>query len=176
MAVLKYKSNGTIKTLGVVESGVSGVSSINGKTGSITGVYDTNNQPPYPVTSVDGKTGAIRTYNIVTLDSNIASKMFTINKGFNIVINIPIIRSGSSLSAGNTSPITATINKSNVINILGISLQNNAYDAQCTAYTNGNIIGIVLTNNSGEGETISDIKCTAFIYSNEDNITINLGV
>ena len=83
MAVLKYKSGGEVKTLGVVKSGVSGVSSVNGKTGVVTGVYDNDNQhqyhfksvnvktgiitglydaenqPPYPVTSVNGKTGAI---------------------------------------------------------------------------------------------------------------------
>ena len=59
MAVLKYKSDGEVKTLGVVKSGVSGVSSVNGKTGVVTGVYDTDNQPPYPVKSVNGKTGFI---------------------------------------------------------------------------------------------------------------------
>lgn len=62
MAVLKYKSGGEVKTLGVVKSGtsvVSGVSSVNGKTGVITGVYDTNNQPPYPVRSVNGITGDV---------------------------------------------------------------------------------------------------------------------
>ena len=35
------------------------VSSVNGKTGVVTGLYDANNQPPYPVTSVNGKTGVI---------------------------------------------------------------------------------------------------------------------
>ena len=35
------------------------VTSVNGKTGAITGLYDQNNPPPYPVTSVNGKTGAI---------------------------------------------------------------------------------------------------------------------
>ena len=59
MAVLKYKSGGEVKTLGVVKSGVSGVSSVNGKTGVVTGVYDTDNQPPYPVKSVNGKTGIV---------------------------------------------------------------------------------------------------------------------
>lgn len=59
MAVLKYKSGGEVKTLGLVKSGVSGVSSVNGKTGVVTGVYDVDNPPPYPVTSVNGKTGAV---------------------------------------------------------------------------------------------------------------------
>ena len=59
MAVLKYKSGGEIKTLGVVKSGVSGVSSVNGKTGIVTGLYDAENQPPYPVKSVNGKTGIV---------------------------------------------------------------------------------------------------------------------
>ena len=35
------------------------VSSVNGKTGAVTGLYDVENQPPYPVTSVNGKTGAV---------------------------------------------------------------------------------------------------------------------
>lgn len=59
MAVLKYKSNGTIKTLGITKSGTSGVSSVNGKTGVVAGVYDVDNPPPYPVTSVNGKIGAV---------------------------------------------------------------------------------------------------------------------
>lgn len=59
MAVLKYKSGDKLKTLGLVKSGVSGVSSVNGKTGAVTGVYGVDNQPPYPVTSVNGKTGAV---------------------------------------------------------------------------------------------------------------------
>lgn len=74
MAVLKYKSNGTIKTLGVTESGVSGVSSVNGKTGIVTGLYDQNNQPPYPVTSVNGKTG-----NVVISASTIKSAILAFN-------------------------------------------------------------------------------------------------
>ena len=35
------------------------VTSVNGKTGAVTGLYDANNQPPYPVTSVNGKTGDV---------------------------------------------------------------------------------------------------------------------
>ena len=35
------------------------VKSVNGKTGAVTGLYDANNPPPYPVTSVNGETGAI---------------------------------------------------------------------------------------------------------------------
>ena len=35
------------------------VESVNGKTGAVTGLYDANNQPAYPVTSVNGKTGAV---------------------------------------------------------------------------------------------------------------------
>lgn len=37
----------------------SGVISVNGKTGTVTGLYDAENPPPYPVTSVNGKTGAV---------------------------------------------------------------------------------------------------------------------
>lgn len=35
------------------------VVSVNGKTGAVSGLYDANNQPPYPVTSVNGKTGDV---------------------------------------------------------------------------------------------------------------------
>lgn len=35
------------------------VTSVNGKTGAVTGLYDQDNQPPYPVTSVNGKTGVV---------------------------------------------------------------------------------------------------------------------
>ena len=59
MAVLKYRSGGKVKTLGLVKSGTSGVYSVNGKTGDITGIYGSDNPPPYPVTSVNGKTGNV---------------------------------------------------------------------------------------------------------------------
>lgn len=59
MATLKYRAkNGTIKTLGLVSTG-SAVTSVNGKTGAVTGLYDSDNPPPYPVTSVNGKTGYV---------------------------------------------------------------------------------------------------------------------
>lgn len=35
------------------------VTSVNGKTGAVTGLYDASNPPPYPVTSVNGQTGAV---------------------------------------------------------------------------------------------------------------------
>ena len=35
------------------------VTSVNGKTGAVTGLYSADNAPPYPVTSVNGKTGAV---------------------------------------------------------------------------------------------------------------------
>lgn len=37
----------------------SGVVSVNGRDGVVTGLYDANNPPPYPVTSVNGQTGAV---------------------------------------------------------------------------------------------------------------------
>lgn len=55
MSVLKYRSaDGTIKTLRGT-----GVSSVNGKTGAVSGVYTNENPPPYPVKSVNGKTGDV---------------------------------------------------------------------------------------------------------------------
>ena len=82
MAVLKYKSGNQIRTLGVVKSGVSGVTSVNGKTGAITGLYDAKNQPPYPVKSVNGQTG-----NVV---------------GWNYFSSQPLAGVSGSLPAGNT--------------------------------------------------------------------------
>ena len=41
------------------------VTSVNGKTGAVTGLYDNNNPPPYPVTSVDGKTGDVESYSMI---------------------------------------------------------------------------------------------------------------
>ena len=35
------------------------VTSVNGKTGDVTGLYSADNPPPYPVTSVNGETGAV---------------------------------------------------------------------------------------------------------------------
>ena len=35
------------------------VTSVNGKTGAVTGLYSADNPPPYPVTSVNGETGAV---------------------------------------------------------------------------------------------------------------------
>lgn len=35
------------------------VTSVNGKTGYVTGLYDQNNPPPYPVSNVNGKTGSV---------------------------------------------------------------------------------------------------------------------
>lgn len=36
------------------------VTSVNGKTGVVTGLYDQNNQPPYPVTKINDKTGEVK--------------------------------------------------------------------------------------------------------------------
>ena len=136
-------------------------------------IYSTSNKPPYPVASVDGKTGAVKTYNIITLDPLNPNPTFTITKGFNIVRLIRVIDAGRSLPAGNTSTRIATISSAYGVNILGLSLQNNARDAQCTAYMDGNNIGFVLTNHNGEGSTLSDIYCNALIYTDEDSITIS---
>lgn len=58
MSVLKYrKADGSIATLGTPAS--SYVTSVNGKSGSVTGLYDSDNPPPYPVTSVNGLTGDV---------------------------------------------------------------------------------------------------------------------
>lgn len=69
MSVLKYrKPDGSIGTLGTPTS--SYVTSVNGKTGAVTGLYNSDNPPPYPVTSVNNETGDIRVRRIYSPDGN----------------------------------------------------------------------------------------------------------
>lgn len=50
------------------------VTSVNGQTGAVTGLYDENNQPPYPVTSVNGMTGDV----VVQGGGGSASKLYSV--------------------------------------------------------------------------------------------------
>lgn len=69
MSVLKYrKPDGSIGTLGTPAS--SYVTSVNGKSGAVTGLYDSDNPPPYPVTSVNNETGDITVRRIYSPDGN----------------------------------------------------------------------------------------------------------
>ena len=76
------------------------VTSVNGKTGAVTGLYDATNQPPYPVTSVNGKTGDVNTPTIklsggVKVDGHTEFTVYP--NSINILINI---FSGFNLESG----------------------------------------------------------------------------
>lgn len=86
------------------------VTSVNGKTGVVTGLYDQNNQPPYPVTKINDKTGEVKlkvvdVYNGESQDSN--SYIF-IDESENPVNIVDIVYPIGSIymSVNNVSPST----------------------------------------------------------------------
>lgn len=100
MSVLKYRSKDGIKTLGFNTSTVLGVTSVNGKMGDVTGLYDAENPPPYPVTNVMGRVGDIQSsYNTIDISESNEN-----NQNVNF-LPFDIIRAGatdSNLPAGNS--------------------------------------------------------------------------
>lgn len=144
MAVLKYRSGGEVKTLGVVKSGTSGVSSVNGKTGAITGVYASDNPPPYPVTSVNGKTGNVK--GIVW--SGLVSSGETINANGPVLFAINY-SSPSTLPKGNTTTIEIGVNKANKIQLISCC-KDGLYDSQVSLGRDGANLLICLTNFNSE--------------------------
>lgn len=182
MAVLKYKSGDKIKTLGLVKSGVSGVSSVNGKTGAVTGVYDVDNQPPYPVTSVNGKTGAVAgvydvdnqppypvtsvngktgVVNIEFVNGVAYSVGQSILKGVNYIHSIPINYNipGSSVKAFRIS-----FNVSSNYSILPISAFSPGKNGVGISVSNSqNSVSILIQNNDIEIIHIENI--TLWLYS-----------
>ena len=143
MAVLKYRS-GEVKTLGVVKSGTSGVSSVNGKTGAITGVYASDNPPPYPVTSVNGKTGNVK--GIVW--GGLVSSGETINANGPVLFAISY-NSSSTLPKGNTTTIKIGVNKANKIQLISCC-KDGLYDSQISLGRDGANLLICLTNFNSE--------------------------
>lgn len=150
MAVLKYKSGNQIRTLGVVKSGVSGVSSINGKTGAVTGIYDENNQPPYPVKSVNGMTGDVK---IATLNNSVSYSVGAhVTAGFSLIYNIPILTAGS-LPKGSTMFVTLNTNLSGY-SILPVACQTETQGyIQCSCCVRNNGVGMTFTSESFEGDS-----------------------
>lgn len=186
MAVLKYKSGGKIKTLGLVKSGVSGVSSVNGKTGAVAGVYDSDNPPPYPVTSVNGSTGAITgiygvgnqpPYPVTTVDgktgdvntfSFIEASSFpkSITKSGGITgVSLPL-QVSYSLPKGNTYVFQINFNGGTPIPV-SASFIGNGYGVQCSVCSNSNTSFMVsITNNGLDSISLSGVRICVTFYPN----------
>lgn len=164
MAVLKYKSGDKVKTLGLVKSGVSGVSSVNGKTGAVTGLYDENNQPPYPVKSVNGMTGDVK---IATLNSSVNYSVGAhVPAGFSLIYSIPILTDGS-LSKGNTMFVILNTNLSGY-SILPVACQTETQGyIQCSCCVRNNGVGMTFTSEAFEGGS-EPFRARLYVYSNTE--------
>ena len=173
MAVLKYRStDGTIKTLGVnydAGSVNAGVSSVNGKTGVVTGVYDVDNPPPYPVTNVDGETGEVNTFSFIEG----ASFPKSITKRGGITCFSYPLQGSSSLSKGNTYVCKVNFNGGVPIPV-SASYIGNGYGLQCSVCRNTNTSFLVsVTNNSefGEVDLTGAYICVTFYPNGATSIT-----
>ena len=158
MAVLKYKSGNEIKTMGLIKSGVTGVSSVNGKTGAVTGLYDTNNQPPYPVTSVNGKTGDV---NIEFVNGVAYSVGQSVSKGLKYIHSIPI---NQQITGESVKSFVLSFNVGSNFSILPISaFSPNKGGVGITLSNRSNGVNIMLQNYDVEVIYIENI--TIWLYS-----------
>ena len=186
MAVLKYKSGNKIKILGLTKSGVAGVSSVNGKTGDITGVYDVNNPPPYPVTSVNGKTGEITDiygvdnpppYPVTMVDCKTgevntfsfiegSSLPKAITKSGGITCFSYPLQGSLSLSRGNTAAFQINFNGGEPIPV-SASFIGNGYGLQCSFCRNTNTSFLVsITNHGLDAIDLTGANICATFYPN----------
>lgn len=112
MAVLKYRAtDGMVKTLNIAQGGTTdAVVSVNGKTGVVTGLYDSDNPPPYPVTSVNGKTGAVTglyesnnppPYPVTSVNGKTGDVIVTPSLTKKVVVGENILFSGSYTNQSN---------------------------------------------------------------------------
>lgn len=169
MPVLKYKSNGTIKTLGVKEYGVAGVSSVNGKTGVVTGIYGVDNPPPYPVTKVDGNTGEVNTFSFIEW----SSFPMAITKTGGITCFSYPLQGSSSLPKGNTAVYQVNFNGGMPIPV-SASYIGNGYGLQCSICRNTNTSFLIsITNNSefGTSDLTGGYICATFYPNGAASIT-----
>lgn len=173
MAVLKYRStDGTIKTLGVnydAGSGNAGVSSVNGKTGLVTGVYDVDNPPPYPVTKVDGKTGEVNTFSFI--EGSLFPKAITKSGGITC-FSYPL-QGSSSLPKGNTTVYQVNFNGGVPIPV-SASYIGNGYGLQCSVCRNTNtsfLVSITNTGDFGAVDLTGAYICVTFYPNGATSIT-----
>ena len=151
------------------------VTSVNGKTGVVTGLYDAENPPQYPVTSVNGKTGDVTglygsenpppypVNNVFGLTGNITYPLINITEfpkqldGYeNSFISLSFVNTSSAtLPPGNTTTFRVKFDSSFVCPI-GVSRLGAGYDSQLSVNRdqNGDII-VTLTNHSGEGVNVN---------------------
>lgn len=173
MAVLKYRStDGTIKTLGVnydAGSGNAGVSSVNGKTGVVTGVYDVDNPPPYPVTKVDGKTGEVNTFSFI--EGSSFPKAITKSGGITC-FSYPL-QDSSSLPKGNTAVYQVNFNGGVPIPV-SASYIGNGYGIQCSVCRNTNtsfLISVTNNNELGAVDLTGAYICVTFYPNGATSVT-----
>lgn len=86
------------------------VTSVNGKTGVVTGLYDQNNQPPYPVTKINDKTGEVKlkVVDVTNGESQDSNSYIFIDESENPVNIVDIVYPVGSIymSVNNVSPST----------------------------------------------------------------------
>lgn len=163
MATLKYRSkDGVIKTLGINLSG-GAVSSVNGRTGAVTGLYDADNPPPYPVTSVNGKTGDVT--GLYDSENPPPYPVKSVNgKTGAVTISSSTIKT-ASLTFNFSGEDAAHICKSNIVSnankIISINPVSKSYFVGGIRYENGYIITLI---NNSDGEVAGSVTCNVVYY------------
>lgn len=168
MAVIKYRSSdGSIKSVPLI--GASGVASVNGKSGIITGVYSIDNPPPYPVLSVDGKTGEVNTFSFI--EGSSFPKAITKSGGITC-FSYPL-QGSSSLPKGNTAVYKINFNGGFPIPV-SASYIGNGYGLQCSVCRDTNtsfLISITNHNDFGAVDLTGGYICVTFYPNGAASIT-----
>ena len=115
------------------------VTSVNGKTGAVTGLYSAENKPPYPVTSVNGKTGAVT--GLYSADNKPPYPVTSVN-GKTGAVTIDVDTSGLySPTNPPPYPVTSVNGKTGAVAVPGFSIGA----AKLIAPTNINTDNVTLT-------------------------------
>ena len=145
------------------------VTSVNGKTGDVTGLYDANNQPPYPVTKVDGKTGEVNTFSFI--EGSLFPKSITKSGGITC-FSYPL-QGSSSLPKGNTAVYQVNFNGGMPIPV-SASYIGNGYGLQCSVCRNTNtsfLVSITNHNDFGAVDLTGAYICVTFYPNGATSIT-----